>query len=43
MIFQIDEPIVVVCANGDGYAMPFAALIRSVIESLSGDRQVVFL
>ena len=42
MISQIDDPIAVVCAADDRYAMPLAVVIRSAIENLSSDRQIVF-
>jgi lipopolysaccharide biosynthesis glycosyltransferase len=35
-----EDSIVLVCAADDGYAMPLAVTIRSVIENLKGNRKV---
>lgn len=41
-INQKHEPIVVVCASDDNYAMPLAVTIRSALENLKGDRKITF-
>lgn len=37
-----NEPIVVVCAADNNYAMPLAVTMRSALENLKGDRKIVF-
>ncbi|BAZ40636.1 glycosyl transferase family 8 [Calothrix sp. NIES-4101] len=37
---QKEEPIVVVCAADDKYAMPLAVMARSVIENIKSDRKI---
>lgn len=37
-----NEPIVAVCAADDRYAMPLAVVIRSTLENLNSDRQIIF-
>lgn len=36
------EPIIVVCAADNRYAMPLAVVIRSALENLNCDRQIIF-
>ncbi len=42
MIVVNDEPIVVVCAADDNYAMPLAVTMRSALEHLATNRKIVF-
>lgn len=38
---QQTEPIVIVCAADDNYAMPLTVTIRSALENLSSDRKIL--
>lgn len=42
MTISTQETIVIVCAADDGYAMPLAVVIRSVLENLRSDRFCTF-
>ena len=42
LLSKTNEPIIVVCAADDGYAMPLAVVIRSALENLNRDRQIIF-
>lgn len=37
----LEEPIVVVCAADDKYAMPLAVVARSALENLKSDRKMI--
>lgn len=41
MEFTVDQPLTIVCAADDKYAMPLTVTMRSVIENLQSDRQVI--
>lgn len=41
MEFTVDQPLTIVCAADDKYAMPLTVTMRSVIENLKSDRQVI--
>ncbi|MBD2444362.1 glycosyltransferase family 8 protein [Dolichospermum sp. FACHB-1091] len=39
---QVNDPIILVCAADDKYAMPLATMTRSVLENLQRDRRISF-
>ncbi len=42
MTFSQQEPIVVVCAADDNYAMPLATTICSIVKNLDPNREIIF-